>query len=349
MNFQFKKFLKYFFIGIFSLSFLLAQKVGAATPTISNVSGTIANGQTLTISGNNMMQAIAGNFSVSAGSFEGTNYSTDGWTQVGSGAVYDSDIKLHGNQSFRSDIAGTYDGSSGCNAEYNSFGPSLYRSMGAYGRIYVRYSSNMGTFWAEAGDPTHGARLKMLETVSPGNQYINPTISADGPHSMWVQTTSLSEENLSFNDAPWVPLRWYCVEWYFNPSYTQVWVDGQSIGTLAGNNFTDYFFPEIGTINGCPVNGTYSMYIDGVMSGSSRVYPASTIEISGDNGSTWKYQPPNMISDTSIQITADLPILTAAGYLLRVTSNTQETSSTYNLSGSSDTIPPASPQGLAVL
>jgi hypothetical protein len=64
-------------------------------------------------------------------------------------------------------------------------------------------------------------------------------------------------------------------------------------------------------------------YIDNMAISTTRVYPSTIVEISGDGGSTWTYQPPTSLSETSIQITASLPTLTAANYILRVTNNSQ--------------------------
>jgi hypothetical protein len=65
-------------------------------------------------------------------------------------------------------------------------------------------------------------------------------------------------------------------------------------------------------------------YIDNMAISTTRVYPSTIVEISGDGGSTWTYQPPTSLSDNSVQVTATLPTLSSANYILRVTNNQQQ-------------------------
>jgi hypothetical protein len=79
--------------------------------------------------------------------------------------------------------------------------------------------------------------------------------------------------------------------------------------------------------------------MDGLgLKANSRIRPASVIEIS-DNSTYGAgivvYQPPELLSDTSVQVKANLTGLGDGPYYLWVTNNLNERSSTYNLSGSS--------------
>lgn len=300
----------------------------SATPTISNVTGTVSDGEALTIIGTNMVQEITGDYTPSAGGFEGANYSSDGWVDCINGdCAYDSSTAILGSKSFRSDISGS--GGINCPTD-NSFGDSTYRTMSRYVRMYVRFKSGFETYWANTG------YTKMIEYVSPTGVYLQPNPASGGPTSLLTQITTTNEENLPFPETLETD-HWYVLEYYVGASGLQVWWDGESIGTNSGTIDFGAPYPQIGIINSCPVDGSYSMYIDGVMSDTSRVYPASTIEISGDDGSTWVYQEPTSLSDTSVGIIADLPALTANDYLLRVTSSTQETSASYTLGGDGKT------------
>lgn len=326
----------------------IATIANAATPTINNVSGTVSSGQTLTITGTNMVNQADGDYSANCGSFEGSSCSTDGWNTVNGDAAYDSSVKLLGNKSFRSDISGS--GSSNCPYD-NQFGDSIYRNMSHYVRLYVYFSSGFNDIWASA------AYTKMVEYISPTQVYVQPQSRAGGPTTMWTQITGGKETYMNLPER-WVTGRWYCVEYSISSNGLTVWVDGVQIGTLSGSVNMGAMTPQIGLINACPVKGSGQMYVDGVMSNSSRVYPASTIEISGDGGATWKYQPPVSLSDSSAKIMASLPALSASSYLLRVKNNQQQTSAIYNLSGggsqtgggggqATDGTPPSKPSGVS--
>ena len=313
----------------------------AATPAITNVVGAIENGQTLTINGTNMVDQIEGDFSISSGGFEGSSYSADGWIKQGGDGAYDSSVKLLGNKSFRSDIAGS--GLTNCPID-NAFGDTLYRSMSRYVRLYVYFSSGFNTIWSTA------AYTKMVEYVSPTQVYIQPQPAPGGPTRMFTSITGGTSTQMSLPEK-WTTGRWYCIEYYIATNGLTVWVDGVQIGTLSGTINFGAPYPQIGIVNACPVNGTAQMYIDGVMSSTTRVNPASTIEISGDGGSTWKYQEPISLSDTSLTIKASLPALTVSNYLLRVRNNQQQTSASYTLSGGpvappGDTQAPTTPSSL---
>lgn len=99
------------FFGVFSL----ANFSQAATPTISNVSGTIATGQTLTITGSTMVDENKTNWGTAYKSgtkygFEGSSYTSDGYYEAPDYTPqergYDSTVKLMGSKSFKGRIYG---------------------------------------------------------------------------------------------------------------------------------------------------------------------------------------------------------------------------------------------------
>ncbi len=340
-----KKIFKNSLLVTFAFSFFVAQNVFAATPTISNVTGTVANGNTLTIAGSNMVQDIVGKFTPTAGGFEGANLAADGWGEClnsTKNCAYDSSVKLLGGKSFRSDMI-NFNGIGG--PENNSSGDSTYRYLGGkYNRMYVKYSSNFNTVWQ------NGNYVKMILTSAGGGYgqtYISPEprTGLTGPTEMYV-TADYTQQSEIYPTlpSPWIPNRWFCVEWYSNPGIgVTVWVDGIFVGTSNGNSSDPVNqWTQVGIINahgiGTDFLGTFSMWMDGVMSSDNMIYPASTIEISNNatyGQGTKKYQEPVFLSDGSVQIKADLTSLGAGPYYLWVTNNQQQRVAVpYNLSSS---------------
>ena len=301
-----------------------------AAPDITGVSGTIIQGSTITVTGTDMVSADSGAWSVSAGSFEGANYSADGWLLAAGDGAYDTNVKLLGNKSFRSDMSGN-GATSGCPGT-NSGGDYIYRYAQGYNRIYVRYSSEYSSVWTY---PYIGY-TKLIEYVGPPNWYIQPNVPGP-PQSMRTINNSGTDAYYTLPE-PWTTDRWYCVEWYMTTSACTIWVDGKLIGTRT-TSMSPSVPMAIGAINACAVpSGTYKSYIDGAMSSTSRIYPASTIEISNNatyHAGTYKYQPPVSLSDTSVQFKADLAGLGDGPLYLWITNEDQVHNVTpYNLSGS---------------
>jgi hypothetical protein len=317
---------------IILVALLMAPGISfATTPTISGVTGTISAGQTVTISGSNMVDSNTANWSYteSQGSFEGANYTADSWYADGS-PTYATDIKLLGSKSMKSTITGA--GASNCPSD-NAFGGDLWRSGGRYNRAYFYFGSNFATHWQAT------QYAKMIEYTTPAAVYIQPNVGGSTVTSLMVIAGG-SSENMNVPTA-WSVEKWYCVEWYVEDNGVSVWVDGTSLGKKSGTVDFSQPYAEIGIINSCPVNGTFSMYVDGVASSTSRVYPASKIEVSdnatyGSGALVW--QEPVSLGDTSTQVKVNLTGLGAGPYYLWVTNNKQERSATYNLSGVSPSV-----------
>ena len=335
----------------------------AATPTISNVSGTIANGQTLTIAGTNMVNENKTNWDSyfttwpNSYGFEGSSALADGYQDLRGGSdcidcgTYDTSVKLMGNKSIQFHTQGSHA------ANLTSYVAVPFSGNDLWVRFY--------SCWNLAGGNWPDSHIKMLYDMS-GGYYFQPSPTGDTlPMSMQAKGL-LPDVNASYDfSIPSGQLqnnRWYLYEVHWkndsSPHVFDAWMDNTKI--IAGQGdpaSSDLLYLLLGVVNECcSVDPNFSLYewIDGFAFGSSRIYPSSIIEISGDNGSNWKYQPPTSISDTSISITANLPTLTADNYLLRVTNNRQETSSTYNLGGGGgDTTPPttnisiSSPQAIS--
>ncbi|HLD90563.1 MAG TPA: fibronectin type III domain-containing protein, partial [Patescibacteria group bacterium] len=146
--------------------------------------------------------------------------------------------------------------------------------------------------------------------------------------------------------------RWYCIEGaWLSPGTYKLWVDGVLlVDTSPGVSMPDNAYPQWGIINfrSNSVYADISQNIDNLAFGhTSRIYPSSIIEISGD-GSNWKYQEPVLLSDTSSQIKVNLSGVTGTSYRVRVTNNAQQTSAVYTIGGGGggDTQAPSVPAGL---
>lgn len=341
---------------ISKLIFLLAAflmlpfSASAATPTISNVTGTVATRQALTITGTNMVNEDATAKSNwidffktgTAYSFEGA-ISTDGYYYENGGA-YDSAVSILGNKSVRFHASGA-SLEVDCPSS-NLFGGYLYLNGGDLSdywvRGYVRYDS-VDNSWATS----HTEMWEMMYGPSP-NTYIQPGNGPSSPSQMRVIHTG-DDGFGNFPEGDIQNNRWYLIEAHMTSGNVVVYVDNQQILSYGKTaNLLSYF--SFGLINLCGTGSSFNLYHwqDALTISSSRAYASSIIEVSGD-GAIWKYQEPVTLSDTSSQIKLDLDGLTGTNYQLRVTNNQQQASAVYNLSGLSDTTPPSAPAGLLVL
>ena len=301
----------------------------AATPTISNVTGTVSTGQVLTITGANMVQENKTNWdSFFAGgtaySFEGSSGTSDGYTSYTGdpGATYDSSVKLLGNQSAKFDISSA-----------TTCVPNVGNSMMAplkgntyWMRGYVRYNVPSG-IWPDNHLKLFGAQTNAMLA------YIQPASFGSAP-TQWVATLNGNPTYVNNPSGAFQNNRWYLVEVNQSASTYTVWIDNQQIMSVP---FTQSGTPldfEIGIINACTTSYPVTDWIDGFTLSSSRIYAASTIEISNSatyGQGTVKYQEPVQLSDGSIQFKADLTGLGSGPYYLWVTNNGQARSAAYNL------------------
>ncbi len=293
----------------------------AANPTISNVTGTVATGQTLTITGTNMMQLNETNWTsfFQGGAYDFVNNpQTDGYRNVGNqNGSYVTSPLLEGTHSMAYPLTdGSNDG-----GQFDVKGGS---NLNLWLRTYTMYTGNGN--W-----PTITLKMTGFVNSGGGDTYFQPAMSGGSAPTQWRSTTGdASGTNNQYgtmtNPSSLQQNRWYLVEEHVQSNQVDVWVDGvQYIShaispTLSGG----YNWFEMGIINCTAISGvTLTNYYSGTTVSTSRVYASSYIEISGDGGSTWTYQPPTSLSETSIAITAALPTLTAANYILRVTNNSQ--------------------------
>lgn len=309
----------------------------AAIPTISNVTGTVNTGQTLTVTGANMVQEVTTNWypnwSNHQGDFEGSSPSANGFlAMTGESGVYDTTVKLMGNQSIKFHAAGVSDGSTYSQQMYSYNYTNETNQSNYWVRGYVRYNAaNKLWVWGH---------IKMwdLQGSSPPNDYVQWTPSTTLPNSMRLTLDSTATNyDANIPNPPLQNNRWYLIEVHVQPTLITVYVDNQQIISQSKQSTSLAYF-NFGLVN---LNGTSSGFsldhwMDGLTISSSRVYAASTIVISNNatyGMGTQIYQEPIYLSDSSIQFKADLTGLGTGPYYLFVTNNGQTTSSAYNLSG----------------
>ena len=336
--------------------FGFAGKSFAATPTISSVTGTIANGEGLKINGLNLMNEDKSNWVSSGGyvnfktdayGFEGNSPVDDGYISSGSDVVwpcvYDDAVKLSGSNSLKAHGEGAVSGQAGP-ASKVYFEHGLGNTSDMWVRFYVRFHLNSGS-WPNNYQKVldlQGNASQVYFDLGPNASTLNSTFDGASHYYNFPSDSSL------------VDGKWYCVElhWkttapYANTAYIDntLAYNGTPISANAGGQWM-----LVGMINWADTNNSFSEDVnyDNLAVSTSRIYPSARVEISGDNGSTWVYQPPIDLSDTSITVTASLPMLTALNYKLRVTDNQNNVSSIYNLGSGGDATPPANPSGLSV-
>jgi chitodextrinase len=330
----------------------------AATPTISNVTGTIATGQTLTITGSNMVQEDKTNWNqfftthTTAYGFEGSNPDTDGFTAGPTNGSYVTNVKLMGNKSFYCNVASP-SGSADNVACYRAFSLAGSSLSNMWYRFYVRY--NVGS----AGWFNNYAKVLYIMNSTTPNNYLD--ITGTSNYSMptnWYYVDSGSNSYGNFPSGTMMNNRWYLVESHFNQSTGQVevYVDNTRIintSMATSGKVPAYVLFGIPNAKSSPAGLNVATWWDGLTASTSRVYGSSTIEISNNatyGQGTVKYQEPVFLSDGSIQFNVDLSGLGSGPYYLWITNNQQQRNAAYNLisggSGGSDTQAPTTPTSL---
>jgi hypothetical protein len=321
----------------------------ATTPTISNVSGTISSGQSLTISGANLMDENKAywvtspvNFASGSGyGFEGASPKADCYGSGcsgfdtgggGSSAGYSTTVKLSGNQSANFHIQGQHTPDIDHNPRAGSHVWFDNPLNDYYVRGYVRYDLKGGTW------PTGYIKMFM------GGYFFQPNSGSNLPSQM-LTLWGDSDGDLRYSNIPNGQMeygRWYCVEAHrkgTSPGIIETWMDGKQLVSVTTTNGGSTNAPEFGIIN---LDGTTSAfildhYVDNyAISRTSRIHCSSSIEIGNSSdyaAATKKYQAPLFLSDGSVQIKADLSGLGSGPYYLWVTNNRQERSQAYPLAG----------------
>jgi len=324
-----------------------AQSVQAQQPAISAISGSTTQGSLITITGTNLhaerMQGWDNRFLriPTAWSFEGTSATADGYLIPGDGkggGVYDSSVKLLGNQSikFRTNFLNpTCVQGVGQNYNYSGLDDAASRNS-FWLRTYVRF--NRVTNW-----PTNFQ--KFIETFYSGYYFQVDVRSAQigGNPSSWENFHDGISHPRSNPGGQLQNNRWYAVELHWSaaaPRLYEAFVDGVQVysATPAGTNGSGYHqWLLFGVINACgTVSWDVEQWMDGLAVGQQRIYPSAIVEVgNGPNYSTAtkKVQAVEQISDTQVSFRLDTSGLGAGPFYVWVRNNAQQQSPAFFLTG----------------
>ena len=196
------------------------------TPAITNVSGTITTGQTLTITGTTMMDEDNTNWLAmfkegTAYGFEGTGYVADGYGLAPDEIVYgtggyDASVKLHGSKSIYGNVTSAL-----------KTGYGFYHDVsgtGFYQRFYTRWHSSGAWKW-----PDNYIKMAMNGGSASDQMYFQAS-GTDGsvlPTTMTMVYDSAGHEVAVSNFL--TDNRWYCIEIRYRTTSSPIftcWVDG---------------------------------------------------------------------------------------------------------------------------
>jgi hypothetical protein len=339
------------------LSFSVAAN--AATPTISNVTGTVSTGQILTIKGASMVQESIASVAGGTYGFEGSGPSSDGWCSDGvcHQTAYDSSIVLSGSKDLVMSAKGAT--STGSSSNYNGI---MYPKQNAYFRGYFLYHNTGDGTW-----PTANMKLFDFQGSPYGVLYLQPEGNGGAaPTKLHITALQNGAQNYSVgvNFPTAVAFdKWYCIEAYLNTPTSgsnsgtfSVWIDGVQVqnNIPVDGNVLQFFSYGWITLWSTGSGFGIDTHLDNLTFASTRIYPSTTVEISNSatyGSGTRVYQNPvsvgqtPAISDSSITVSANLTGLGSGPYYLWVTNNGQSRSTAYNLSGGGstgtvDTTPP---------
>lgn len=338
------------FIGVALIVIIVPSIAISADPIIERVSGSIVQGQPLSINGSNLCSENNTNWwaqfkTPGVSGFEGANFQADGYNPQTSGSGtsygYDSSMYLDGSKSGYFQITGAHN-------NHENPRSSIWINSGGGTDVYIRVYAR----WTGTGWPSNWYKFIWNQNYNG----FQPNQGSFPPTKWRVEYSSDGH----YFDMPYGVLsrnRWYCIEMRYklsSPQSITTWVDGVQLVAASGMSDLGIQYPELGIIN---LDGTDSSFIgrvnvDGYVYGTSRIYPKSIVEIgNSDNyGSAAKrYQYPQFLSDGSIKVECDLTGLGSGPFYLWVTNNKQERSQAYSLGNAN--IPDTSilsPSGLRV-
>jgi hypothetical protein len=238
-----------------------------------------------------------------------------------------------GSKSVKFHAQGFSSGPSDAIGAYNAFSSD---GNDKWIRAYVRWNLISGGWPAIA--------IKMLYDLK--GYYYEPSFSGNGG----LPVNMLYKHDAASNQVP-IPSgqlqnnRWYEVEVHWkksSPPKFEAWIDNVQIVNVTPGTADPSLYVLFGMINiqGTQSNFSLDHWIDGLAVGTSRIYPASTIEISNSatyGSGTRVYQQPVYLSDGSVQIKVNLTGLGSGPYYLWITNNSQARSTAYQLTGGAPT------------
>lgn len=343
-----------------------------ATPTILNVRGTVATDRIISISGVNLMNLNTTNWlkSENNASFEGADSfikeaaNADGWiwnpAECGAdkNGQYTKDVKLIGNKA-----ALLINDCCNCPSTISCCGNRLltYNMDGRSSGYYAGYFRYSGSKW-----PSGYLKFILVATHGNGLIYFQPwgwtnSTSTGKITEYFLRDNGGSDVYGTFSPPKNIGLNeWHHFELYIQytlPKRIDAWIDGQLIGSINPNSSgPTLYWDEIGfpNLNGFVAPDWIAIYMDMIAYSSSRIYPASKIEVSNNSfygQGVVRWQEPLKISDTEIQIKLDLAGLGTGPYYLWITNNRQERSTAFPLSKAvgNDSDLPSIPAGLKII
>lgn len=320
---------------------------GSTAPVISNVSpSVVSSGQTVVISGSNLSAENSSSWNTqfktgTAYGFEGTTPSSDGYT-MGSGGtdpVYDSTRKLAGSKSLKAHVQGAWSGSSSPGSYL--LVPSGVTTGERWLRAYVQFDLLGGSF------PSVYQRIFTSQTTG---QYHFGTTGSSSFTATWPVSGTPTSSYVTSPNGVLSEDRWYLVEarWKTSsPAAYDLYIDNalRLSGTnMSSSQITNILFPLV-SWDGTTSAFSEDVYMDNFVVASSRIGPSSMVEISNSptyHAGTYAYQEPLFISDSQVQIKADLSAIGSGPLFLWVTNNRGEVAGPYSISGSpsGDVTPP---------
>ncbi len=317
----------------------------AGTPTITSISGALTNGNTVAINGSNFIQMNTANWipffqnNPNASNFGGASPAADGYsTQGPQGGVYDTSFYIMGKQSMRFDVSG---GSTTCPQDnlfnYNAILTGGGDAQDLWIRAYVAYNSANNLWFANQD------KMFMCEGYGPGQYVYMPANWATLPSQMEADFDGMSHR-ANIPSGPIQNKRWYCMEVHWQtvaaPYVYQAWIDGVEIFNANPQTQGCLMAILFGLINGCGTTSGFSLsnWFDGFAVSTSRVYPASTIQVG--NSPTYgqgneQYQQPIYVNDNQVQFVLNTSAVGPGPYYLWITNNSQVRNAAYALQASS--------------
>lgn len=348
-----KRFFTVFSSCVLFLSLYDPLSATAITPTITGVAGSIATGETLVISGSNMVDEDSTKWDSffikhpTASGFEGITWTADGYgtpNGIPSGQTYDTSTKLMGNKSIKFHVTGA---SSNCPRGNLTSYTYAGADLPAYRDMWIRFYARWNTLY----NNWPSSHIKMIMDLGTPEVGLQP--SAGGPLPAYMNAGYDSKaHNVSIPSGTLQNNRWYAFEIHWKmdtaPYVYEAWMDNVKIVTANPSRQCNLKTIVFGLINLCGTPSAFSLdhWWDGFAISTSRIYLASTVEISNNavyGQGIIRYQEPQYLSDSLIQVKADLSGMGSGPYYLWITNNKQQRNALFRLSAGSGTLQIPSP------
>lgn len=363
-------------ILISTISILLLASGAWTAPSISNVTGTISNGQTLTISGTSLLNENTVNWVRNddySGSISSQTYFTNlatgdlnyayapnsaslGWAAsvaASNTATIDTVNYLMGDRSVR-----LYENTP-CGDATSCGITVLYATTSSLPNVYY-----VSTYFKYTGSIADYYQKFYLTVGGSGQFYIQPHCNGDGTATGWtVGNGTYNCGGLVFGTCSCGSFTWPANEWHhfeaqidrinYSGDRITIWIDGVQDYqyTFASHNSASPTYNEIGIPNwssgdnGNPTAVPVTMWINRYVHSSARINPSCMIEVGNSPtysaGSVVK-QLPVYLSDSSVQFKLNTTGLGSGPYYLWVTDNRQARNGTpYQLGSSTGSAPVA--------